>query len=109
MVEGGQPPHSYSIHEAIAREGSLSEASGSLSAYPDEEDAFSDADNSPLGLHCLPTLSRRVSPARLATKHCGREIMSSFPEHSQLKLGGSLCSFDFRVSESFSAETSVSL
>lgn len=61
MGEGKQPPRSYSIHEAIARERALSDASGSLSAIPNDEDIFSDEDDSPLGLHCLPTLSRRVS------------------------------------------------
>ena len=61
MGEVKQPPRSYSIHEAIARERTLSEASGSLSACPIEEDVYSDEDDSPLGLHCLPTLSRRVS------------------------------------------------
>ena len=61
MVDGEQPPRSYSIHEAIARERTLSEASGSLSAFPNEQDVYSDEDDSPLGLHCLPTLSRRVS------------------------------------------------
>ncbi len=67
MVDGEQPPRSHSIHEAIARERTLSEASGSLSAIPNEEDAYSDEDDSPLGLHCLPTLSRRVSRHVLQT------------------------------------------
>lgn len=49
------------IHEAVARGRALSEASGSMSASPADEDAYSDEDDSPLGLHCLPTLSRSVS------------------------------------------------
>ncbi len=48
-------------HEAAARERALSVASGSMSASPVDEDAYSDEDDSPLGLHCLPTLSRSVS------------------------------------------------
>ena len=82
MGEMEQPPRSYSIHEAIARERTLSEASGSLSACPIEEDVYSDEDDSPLGLHCLPTLSRRVSrhvlpPGSLATSAKGHLCLSS--------------------------------
>ena len=61
MRQADQAPRSYSIHDAVSRERALSEASGSVSAYAADEDDYSDEDESPLGLHCLPTLSRRVS------------------------------------------------
>jgi hypothetical protein len=73
MRQAEQAPRSYSIHDSVARESAdLSEASGSISAYgAADEDDYTDEDESPLGLHCLPTLSRRVSqhsalPARSA-------------------------------------------
>lgn len=61
MRQADQAPRSYSIHDAVSRERALSDVSGSVSAYAADEDDYSDEDESPLGLHCLPTLSRRVS------------------------------------------------
>ncbi len=92
MVDGELPPRSYSIHEATARERTLSEASGSLSAFPNEEDVFSDEDDSPLGLHCLPTLSRRVSRHVLQTGAM-LIIYIAAPFQSACQLGRHLCCF----------------
>lgn len=58
-----QAPRSYSIHDGAARDTIVSEMSGSISGCEGiDPDVYSeDDDTGPLGMQCLPTLSRRVS------------------------------------------------
>lgn len=62
MHDARDAPRSYSIHDTVARESLLSNVSGSLSACNAvDDDIYSeDDDTGPIGMQCLPTLSRRV-------------------------------------------------
>ena len=66
MQQASQAPRSFSIHEQVAaeeEEATLRGMSGSLSAAEGEDigvDSDAEDDSGPIGLQCLPHLSRRV-------------------------------------------------
>jgi hypothetical protein len=67
-MQANQAPRSCSIHDSVARDSVVSEFSGSISGCDAiDPDAYSeDDDTGPVGMQCLPTLSRSVSLACFA-------------------------------------------